>query len=360
MANGAEEVTYRRGTPARYGGDEGGKKAAPAPADYQGLVREMGDINQRMLEEQTRQNRPDQRTPFASTIWETGPDGRPVQRTQLEGGLGQAATALQGQLAESLGVPLDFSGLPELGTGETARQQAISAALGQAESRLNPRFATARERERTRLLNQGLVEGSEAFNRAMGELGQQETDAYNQALFSAQREGTAAGQALFGQNLASRQQMLGELLRKRSQPLSELQGLQGFTAMPGYAQAGRGQAPDLFGAATAQDAAAFRNWQARMQNMADMYGAGLDLLGTFGSLAAASDERVKTDVERLPVEAVPGVPVAVFRYKEGHGPSGLFSGVVAQDLLRVRPDAVSERDGILYVTPEFTPTKIGE
>jgi hypothetical protein len=323
----------------------------------------MGDIQERLLNEQTRNNRPNQSTPFASSQWTRGPNGEWQQNVSLNGGMGQAANALQTQLAEQLGVPLDFSSLPELGTGEEATQRASDAAYSQATSRLNPQFEEMEEKNRTRLLNQGLSEGSEAYNKAMDRLAQQRTDAYNQANYSAIREGTAAGQARFNQNLTARQQALGELMRRREQPLSELQRLQGFTAMPGFQGAGQGQAPNLLGALSAEDAARFRDWMAKNDIKADNIGAGFDLASTIGSVAGAflSDERAKTGVERLPEEVAPGVPLAIFRYQPGLGPEGLYAGVVAQDVQRAQPHAVSKGPGgMLYVSGHFAPIRIGD
>jgi hypothetical protein len=338
----------------------GGKKNAPAPPDYMGLVREQGDIQRRYLEEQTRANRPNQSTPFASSQWTRGPDGQWQQNVSLSGGLGEAGNALQNQVAEQLRQPLDMSTLPELGSGEEAAARARDAVYNQARSRLDPQWAAQEESNRTRLLNQGLTEGSEAYNRAMDRLANQRTDAYNQANFSSIREGEAVGQARFGQNMAARNQALMEMLRQRQLPLSELAQLQGFTAMPGFSQAGQAQAPDLLNAGGMQGEADFRNWQGRNQAQADFWNSIMQLGGTLGA-AAVSDERAKTDLRRLPAEAAPGVPLAVFRYRPGMGPPGLYKGVVAQDLQKVLPEAVHEGEGgVLYVSGEFAPKKIGD
>lgn len=58
--------------------------------------------------------------------------------------------------------------------------------------RLDPRFARQEEDLRTRLANQGITQGSEAFNREMDLLGQQRNDAYNQLML--QGRGQAASE----------------------------------------------------------------------------------------------------------------------------------------------------------------------
>lgn len=56
--------------------------------------------------------------------------------------------------------------------------------------RLDPRFADQRNALHTRLANQGITPGSEAYNREMQLLGQNENDAYNQLML------TGRGQAI--------------------------------------------------------------------------------------------------------------------------------------------------------------------
>lgn len=345
-----------------YGGKalgESQKKNAPAPPDYMGLANQQAGQQQQLLNQQTAANRPNQSSPFASSQWSKGPDGQWSQQLGFTGPLAGASQNVQQQLLQAMTGPLDFSGLPQVGTGEAAREQAINAAYGQATSRLDPRFSRARDAERTRLLNQGLQEGSEAYNRAMGELGNQEADAYNQAMFSAIGQGGEAGERIFRQGMMGRNQALEEMLRQRNQPMAELQQMQSLLGMPSFVQAGMGEAPNLVGAGAMTDAANFRNWQQKQQMMADYYGGAMDLFGQGMSMAPyfLSDERAKTDVQRLPYEVVPGVPGVSFRYRPEVGlGTGLHVGVSAQDLQRAFPGAVRPRpDGLLEVHPAFAP-----
>lgn len=337
--------------PLAYQGYKAGKnmmQGPPAPPDYMGLAREQGNISERLLNQQTQANRPNQSTPFASSNWSQGPDGQWTQQVGFNGPLAGGAERAQLSAAEMMGQPLDMSGLQELSSGEDVQRQAIDAAYGQAASRLDPRFGKQREALRTQLLNQGLAEGSQAYRQAMGEFGQQENDAYNQAMYGAIGQGTQAGQAIFGRNLAARQQGLGELLRQRAQPMEDLQALQGLTVMPGFQGAGVAQAPNLLGAAGMQDQANMQRYQISQQQMAEILG----MLGQLAStgIMAASDERMKENVERLPYEVLPGVPLARWDWRPEHDGAGPNMGVVAQDLQQVLPEAVHEgEDGYLMV-----------
>lgn len=327
-------------------------KQAPSPPNYQGAAEDESRASQRAVNQQTQANRPNIDTPWASQQWTQGPNGSWGMQTSFNGPLGGAADSLQSQLAAALGQPLDFSGLPQAGNGDSARQQAIDSAYSQATSRLDPQWQQREDATRTRLLNQGLTEGSEAFDNAMGDFGRQRNDAYSSAMNSAIGQGTAAGQAAFTQNMAARQQALAEALQQRGQPLAEMQGLQNFLSMPGFNNAGAYQPTQYFDAAQARGMADMQNWQAGNAANADWLRGGASLLGALPFFL--SDERAKTDVHRLPVDAMPGIPLATWEYR--HEPGQRYLGVVAQDVAAVAPHLVrTGPDGLLRVHPMFAP-----
>lgn len=321
-------------------------KQAPAAPDYAGAAQQTSDAAARL-------NRPNQTNAFgSSTTWETGPDGTPRQVQSFGGPFAGYAEGLQ-QQAAGMGGPMDWGQFGTLGTGDDARSQAINAAYGQATSRLDPQWQQREDAERARLASQGVAESSEAYKNAMGALGQQRNDAYQGAMSSAIGQGTAAGQAVFNQNMASRQQAISEALRRRGMPMQELQQLQGFLAQPGYNQIA---GPNLLGAAQSAGDYGLNAWGAENRANADALNGFLSLLASGGSAvgAAISDERAKEDVRRLPVEALPGVPFATWHYRPGYGPPGLHVGVIAQDLERVSPRHVSRRaDGMRVVDYSF-------
>lgn len=73
--------------------------------------------------------------------------------------------------------------------------------------RLDPRFAQEEDRLRTRLANQGVTAGSEAWNREMESLNQSRNDAFNQLM------------------LQGRGQAFSELQTMRNQPINEISAL---------------------------------------------------------------------------------------------------------------------------------------
>jgi chemotaxis protein histidine kinase CheA len=108
---------------------------------------------------------------------------------------------------------LDFSGAPRLyGASDlnAANLRTQAAQYAQAASRLDPQWTNAQHDLDAKLANQGVVQGSEAWQRDQDELGRQRNDAYNQAVYSAIGAGNQEQQNLFGNSLAARQQSVGE------------------------------------------------------------------------------------------------------------------------------------------------------
>jgi len=274
----------------------------------------------------------------------------------------------------------------------TTAQQAIMA-------RLQPQLQQNENANYQRLANQGITQGSEAWANAMRDQGQQRNDLesqaalqgigldmnanqqgygqavnnlglYNQAqgqnfnqaqgaagLFN-QAAGQAYGQGLsgaqlnnqnqnqaFNQNLGAAQfgntalqNSLNQQLTLRNQPINEIGALMSGSQI---------QNPQ-FQQYTGQNVAAapvFQATQAAGQNAMDLYGiranqaasnsAGLgNLLGTGASLLAMSDERLKSNIVRIGDHPL---GIGVYEYD-------IFGrreiGVMAQELLRVKPEAV--------------------
>ena len=289
-------------------GGKGGK--APGVPDFTSAV-----------ERQAQANRPNQNTPFASSQWTRDANGNWTQNVGLSGGLGDAAQGYSDQMAAQAGQPLP--------SGEAARQQAIDAAYGQSTSRLDPQWSTRANALQTQLANQGLTPGSEAYSSAQRDFNLGRNDAYTSAMNSAIGQGTEAGNAIFAQGLASRQL-----------PLQQLQGLQGLSGMPGF-QPG----PNLLGAAGL-------GYQGQLNQYGIDQAGKNSRLGGLTNMAAlaamASDERLKTGIRRSMLEVIPGVPFASWEWK---GQPGVrWSGVIAQDLERVRPDlVVTNAEGLRFV-----------
>ena len=231
---------------------------------------------------------------------------------------------LTGRMGDEFGTRMNFDSLSPMGNvpqsqytipeGDIGdpygtRQRAEDAAFSQATSRLSPLYDSRRESLEIKMRNQGLRPGDEAWDAQMSTLGQQENDAYNQALWSSVGEGRAEsgqiwsqlaqqnqnafnqslaanqqnfGQALQGANYANqiRQQQMTEAMQQRGFSLNEINALLngqqvGMPNMPSFGGAQRSATPDLVTAAAQQDSidAANNPWNS--------------LIGAAGQIAAA-------------------------------------------------------------------------
>jgi len=192
--------------------------------------------------------------------------------------------------------------------------------------RLDPLFAQRDEDLRTRLANQGIKAGSQAYDREMNNQGQQQNDAYNQLLL--QGRGQASQELLTEDN--QRINQIGALLSggQVSQP----------NFMTGASVAG---APTTDNASIIanSDAAKMNAWQQRQA-------AGGSLIGGLGGLFSLSDERAKDDMKKIG-ETKDGLGLYSFKMK---GSNETEIGLKAQDVKKKKPGAVAKRpDGLLAV-----------
>lgn len=175
-------------------------------------------------------NRVDQTNPFGTSDWEivgTNPDGTPrwSQTTSfseplqqnfntyfgLNNALGQSAQGQLGRVQEMLNKPFDLNSETENKIVELQR------------ARLDPQIAQNDAALRTRLTNQGIREGTEAWDRALTRQGQIDNDARNSMWINARAQGA-------NEAIAQRQLPLQEFnsLFRGSQPTNPQ-----FNAVPG-------------------------------------------------------------------------------------------------------------------------------
>ena len=247
---------------------------------------------------------------------------------------------------------IDTSGLPQraIDVGQTA-QQAIM-------SRLQPQLAQQDEALRTRLANQGITLGSDAYGREMTAQGQRSNDLQMQA-------------ALQGINLdqANRASALQEQAYMQDRPLNLINALRSGNQVnapqfQGFAQQATTQGANMLGATQAQYQADmdYANAQDAQQSglMSGLFGIGGAALGGMvggpgGAMMGAqigsgagksfSDMRLKTNIKRIGTHRA-GVGLYEYDYIWGGGKQ---VGVMAQELELVRPDAVFDIAGFKAV-----------
>lgn len=240
-------------------------KGADAP-NVIGAARETGEQAMRLNESQTTANRPNQYNAWGSTEWGQTPVWNPVtgqyvntwtQTERLNPTLQsavdsqQAVTAGRSNLAEGMMArvwddysrPMNFDqfGKPiqmqqmagpqqfnydpnqttpnQFNFGQPVdrfnadpngwRQKAEDAAYGRATSRLDPQFQRQEQDLLTRLRNQGLKAGDQAYDAAVQNFQSGRNDAYEQARMGSTLEGRAEADQFFGQQLGGYQANLG-------------------------------------------------------------------------------------------------------------------------------------------------------
>lgn len=359
-------------------------KSAPDAPDYRGAAEEQADASKQTTAAQTWANRPNMTTPWGSQTWNTTQTidpstGQPVTQWQgdisltpeqqaaldsqqnVQLGRSQAAEQMLGRATDSLGQPLDYSGISagadriESGglSARDWRQEAQDAALEFNRPMQEQRQAALE----SQLANMGLTRGSAAWDREMQRLGDQTTRDNLQVFDSARAEAALQGQLdqqrLYmqvqagGFNNALRQQEIAEMMSQRQAPLNELNAL--LTGqqvqspqMPNFNTAGQSQGAQYLTAANQQYGAGLDAYNVDQANaQGTMAGAGALL-----SLFAMSDERLKRDKVLLGV-LPSGIQVWSYRFV---GETKRKIGVMAQQVRDILPNAVIEgADGWLRV-----------
>lgn len=141
-------------------------------------------------------------------------------QTRAEQGLMNLGEQQIGRIAESVSSPYSYAGLAgAVSPEDVATQQANAEAAYMA--RLNPQFAQDEEALRTRLINQGIGQGSQAYQREIDAFNQMKNDARSQAVLAGQQYGGTAQQ----QALQRRNQAISEYDAQRNAPLNEYIGM---------------------------------------------------------------------------------------------------------------------------------------
>jgi hypothetical protein len=211
-------------------------------------------------------------------------------------GFDKARSTFENPNVDTSGMP-EFSGV-DLSTLARAPVNAGMTAQEAILSRLNPTLASDEEALRTRLANQGISIGSNAYGREIGLQGQRGNDLRLQAAAqgisldqAARQQGLNEQLAIAGLNSGQRAQMLQEAYTKQSRPLDLISALrsgsqvQNPTFQP-YAQQATVAGPDLLSATNQQYGQQMAAYNADQAASSGMLG-GLMGLGAAGLMSPA-------------------------------------------------------------------------
>lgn len=217
---------------------------------------------------------------------------------------------------------------------DDARKRAEEAQFNSYMNYMQPKFEQQTSDLATRLQNKGLAVGSEAYQRAMNDLQDSQNRAINQASYDA----TTAGQNAYSQSLADSINAgnFGNTaqLSYINQLLAQLEGSQSSydVAMDRYA---------------AQNNLASQRYAAEQQAANNRLAMINSLMQAGGTAAAmSSDKRLKENI--VPVGKLNnGLTVYCYNFIGEDIPQ---IGLIAQEVQKVKPEAVVEReDGYLMV-----------
>lgn len=252
--------------------------------------------------------------------------------------LSKLASALQGRVGDTLSQPT-----PGSADFATSSKNARDAYYNNQKEYLDPQWNQAKEQLDSKLANQGITLGSEAYNNENNNFARQKQSAYDTAQNNAILQGPQNAQQLFSLNSAARDLPLTEFnaLRTGAQP-----NIPTFQPTTPSMAAPTNTAQNTWNAYGAQTNA--YNQQVAGQNattsgLFSLAGSAAGAYGQYAALSAlaASDIRLKENIIRIGMEK--GIPVYLFTYK--HDKEKIpYRGVMAHEVLNVMPQAV-ESDG---------------
>lgn len=277
----------------------------------------------RLIREEDKLNRYNINSPFGSRTFTTGPDGRSVlniQETDSQRGIRESqeglAQSLYGSRAPSIA---DFEGISNRVTDQI---------YNRGMERLDPLQQRNMRRREIDLANRGLGMNSDAYRTSMTDLNQAQQDERRNLLSKAILSGISEAKDLTRLGEAQRAARFGETGAVTGGINAQL-----FGNVAGINSAGIRQGVD------ALNQQQYQADQARQtQLLSGLVGAG--------AMMAMSDERLKEDIKYLGTSPQ-GFKKYSFKYKADS--SKTYQGAMAQDLQKIKPEAVIVKDGYLAV-----------
>lgn len=343
----------------------------PAP-DYAGAAQATAQGNKEAAIAAQAGNMINQYTPYGSVeyavrgeqdgtpLWSQTVNLSPEQQAQFNQNqainkqLGDVAQSGVGYVQQAMANPLQAQEIQrKLQDPQLLQQQTVDALYKANTQYLDPQFEQSEANLRNRLANQGITQGSEAYEREMGNLARQKQRAYESARNAAIGGGTQAAQGMFGMGLqggtfanqAAAQQLAQEQALQQNpinmlnavrtgQQMQTAQMPQVGTSSPGNLSNWSG--PDLLSAATAQGQFDQGIYNAKSAANAQLMSSMIQAGGMLGGAAMKSDIRLKTNIVKIGIHKVLGIGLYTWDYIWGMP----GAGVMAQELEKVLPEAV--------------------
>jgi Chaperone of endosialidase len=245
----------------------------------------------------------------------------------MQQGAGQVGGGLLGNLSSVFGQQA-----PLYGDLNNQSNQAVQQYYNTQKGLLDPYWNQQTELNANNLANQGIAQGSDAYNNAMTQFNNAKNQAYNQA----QTNAVALGPQVAGQNLAN-------FYGTQQAPLQNFSTLLGMSNPNMPVQQPNAQSSvqptnlsqNVWNAYNAQ----MNNYNQQMQNMNNnTSGAMSGVGGILGGIL--SDRRAKQNIIHVGY-LNNGLKVYQFQYKPEYNDNRTYLGVMADEVEKVIPNAVS-------------------
>lgn len=279
--------------------------SAPAAPDPVQTANAQTASNEQTARTQAALNRINEVTPYGNVTYTNNGGDNYTRTTTLpadqqraldsENALYADATDLArnqvGRISDALAQPFSYDGLPAAATADAATRQKVEDALYDKSTRyINQDSDQQLEQLRTRLANQGITQGSDAYNTEMDLFNRNRDAQLANARDTAIAQGGTEEANQFNMQNTARNQAISELVQQRSQPINEIAALLGTGQVQGY---NAGSVPqvsvqptDVIGANTLAYNGAMNTYNQQMASRNALIGALGSAAGTAGGLYA--------------------------------------------------------------------------
>lgn len=162
----------------------------------------------------------------------------PADQSNLDSARSGQGAALFGLNNSISGYDAAVKALPGLygdaGSQQGLTQQAIDSMYHQQTALLDPQYQEQQRALQSQLANQGVVQGSQAYNQAMDSYARQRDYAYGNARDSSINQGNSLANQLFNQNLSAHQTGMQDLSTQQNQYLTDANGLSNTVKTPSF------------------------------------------------------------------------------------------------------------------------------
>lgn len=336
-----------------------GKKSGPQAPDPVAAANAQAGANKEAIRESAKMNAVNVYSPYGNVTYTKDKDGIPTaQNVSLTPGAQKQLTAqtnlgldltnrAQGMLKYVPTTQFSLSGIPGAPSQydlDAERQRAEGAYYDRGMGMLRPEFDLQTQAVEQQVSDRGLPMAGDAASALRDQQFRRQQQARDGLLRESLVQGAAEQERMFNQGQRARQQSISEAMLERQQPFQEAAAFFGAApqfqspqqpAIPQYQM----QAPDLMGAI-------YQNYAGQQQNAANRQSMLGNIIGAGGQMAAAyfSDRRLKENI--VPVGEENGFRLYEFNYT---GQPQRYRGVIAQEVVETRPDAVKLVDGYMAV-----------